>query len=368
MAAAKILGLARLLAIGVLAMLILLSRPGAQPLPPPPDQVAILIPTFRGEQPIGDIVRTVLVLQLWRTLRVAPTPNPKRLNFGRGMVWWDNGTPVSVADLHHRINELQAQLGLWGVASEFGDDIVVQAQLAVPDGPDRRMRRHEEWRLTLRGETIELGLHRTMFDLPPLVLPYELVRHHTSVGVLRLCPERRLPCEGPPVQAAMRAFRHDGQWARVVTSEGEGWVHLGTLGGLSDDVTNFAGGLIRYMRGDFAGAAELLSTFIASPRVRPRFRYDALLLRALARIRNTPSEGPLVEAALADVDAAAEIGGETAATLQVRVMIHLSVAAGPPGGAASRAEKLASTLLNQGRSLLRPDDPWLQRIEAMLRP
>ena len=74
-----------------------------------------------------------------------------------------------------------------------------------------------------------------------------------------------------------------------------------------------------------------------------------------------------MEASLADLDAAAEIGGETTATLQVRVMIHLSVAAGRPGGTASRAEERAATALQQGRSLLRSDDPWLQRIEAILR-
>ena len=351
----------------MLALLAGVPRLGAQPLPVPLDQVAVLIPTFRGEQPIGDIVRNVLVLQVWRTLRAAPTPNPRRLHFGRGMVWWDNGSPANVADLYRRIDDLQAQLGLWGVASGFGDDIVVQGQLAVPGGPDSRTTRYEIWRLTLRGQPIELGLHRSVFELPPIVLPYELVRHHTSVGVLRVCAERRLPCEGPPVQNGMRASQHDGPWVRVATPEAEGWVHLGELGGLSDDITNFTGGLIRYMRGDFAGAAELLSFFIANQKIRPRFRYDALLLRALARVRNAPGEGPVMEASLADLDAAAEIGGETTATLQVRVMIHLSVAAGRPGGTASRAEERAATALQQGRSLLRSDDPWLQRIEAILR-
>ena len=55
----------------------------------PPADVALYMPALEADGPLGFRAATVLNLQIWRTLRKAPTPNRAGLSFGSGVVVWD---------------------------------------------------------------------------------------------------------------------------------------------------------------------------------------------------------------------------------------------------------------------------------------
>ena len=64
----------------------------------------LYVPAFTGPDALGTNVATVLNLQVWQTLRRAPTPNPDALDFGRG-VWpavnfWNAAAATTVQDGH----------------------------------------------------------------------------------------------------------------------------------------------------------------------------------------------------------------------------------------------------------------------------
>ena len=89
------------------------------------------------------IVATVLNLQVFRTLRKAPSPNPLKLSFGDGTVLWG---AVPLASASHAAAERAAtteprgnvRLVLWGKASAYADGVSVEAHLTLPPGDPRR--------------------------------------------------------------------------------------------------------------------------------------------------------------------------------------------------------------------------------------
>src|SRR5579864_8913115 len=95
----------------------------------------VVVPAFDGPQPLGENVSTNLYLQIWRTLRRAPSPNPKRLDFGTGIARYSKEVfrPQTVSDVDDYVrDDGVSQMIVWGEVRNLGDGVLVQAFLSAP--------------------------------------------------------------------------------------------------------------------------------------------------------------------------------------------------------------------------------------------
>lgn len=330
---------------------------------PPPSCVNAFIPAFEGPQPLAQNVANILTLQLWRTLRKAPTPNPKKLEFGSGQV--TPGERLSkqssvVAEMAAR--DLDAQMTLWGYAENYGNGVVAQAYLSLPNYEDHRHRRPEFWRLRLADSDIVADLPRRQFEITPIVLRSQLVQRYSSPTALQLCPEKREPCKGSPLgNVGFRAYNHEGTWSYIVTSDHrKGWMNLPGLSESPNEIIDFTGAIISIYRGDWDQANRLLARVLATPSLRSSIAVDALLLRTMVAEQSGKSGLEFTERALA-------ANPYSRVAIQYRVMVDISQATRSTSQSSNHSLAATAIFLNERRQLFLPEDPWLLAVTRAFR-
>lgn len=323
----------------------------------------IIVPAFDGPQPLGQNVATNLYLQVWRTLRRAPYPNPARLDFGDGIARYsrdvfrpDGGEEVR----RYAVDYAEVQLVLWGEVGSLGDGVLVQAFLAAPieaAHPERR----ELWTIRNGQRSVSLDLPRRTFDFAPIVLDRELIEVFQSPDALRMCRRQAQPCDDLPVGSDWTAVRQSGPWAEVVThpSNETGFVYLPTLDRLPNDISDFAAALLSYERGDFAQAGRLFSRVANREGSQNSTREDAAALAAIAKIRAGGDAG----AELARLEAQYP---ESLYVFQASTMARLARALRAGGTARAAALRTIATAVRANEALFAPDDPWLRGIKSVL--
>lgn len=248
----------------------------------------IIVPMFDGPQPLGRNVATNLNLQVWRTLRRAPYPNPKGLDFGNGIVRYelDVFRPETSADLTRYAAWAEVPLVMWGKVRPLGDGVVVQAFVAAPV-EEAFPNRPEVWRIRRGAKVAELDLPRRVFDFAPVVLNRSLVEAFQTPDALRMCSARRTPCNDFAVGADWTALKQEGNWAEIVNhpAETRGFLYLPTLDRLQNDISDFAAALLSYDRGDFAQATRLFTRVVRREGSQASTRQDAAALATIARAR-----------------------------------------------------------------------------------
>jgi hypothetical protein len=254
------------------------------------DTVTLYVPALHAARPeLGFAVSAVVGLQVWQTLRKAPSPNVGKVSFGDGVVIWD---PTSAGVASHdqaeaaaRKADVGAQLVLWGTAYEFGDDVVVQLNLTLPRYHDFREETPEIWRFGWRGgaATLETDLPSRRYAFEPIVLDKALVELYSRPTGLALYAK---PDGGDVVGRLGGRFLalRSGRDAVYVRGAGgrEGWVRLQELAAARSEVVDFVSAMIRVYRADWDGARALLARVVAAPSTPAALRTDAALLRARA--------------------------------------------------------------------------------------
>ena len=205
------------------------------------DVVTLYMPAFYGPGAIGQNVATILNLQIWRTLRKAPTPNPKKLGFGRGLVVWDTQTlrdPSFMAAEDTARYGLEVgdgrrvypQLVLWGKARQFGDGVVVESFLAIPEAYAPSSWVQDQWEIVLpygkSTVTIDADLPRRRYEFSAIALDDDLVRTYTTPRTLRIYDSRMEKREIGVVGDKFEAREHHGDWVLLTSDARTGWVHL----------------------------------------------------------------------------------------------------------------------------------------------
>lgn len=251
-------------------------------------QVTLLMPQFDGSADLAANAAAVLNLQIWRTLRKAPFPNPHNLDFGNGQI-------VSVPPTDGRVSHLAAltrangaQVTLWGSVDSFDDGVVVRATLVAPDYLDDRAVRPERWTVSYGGKSLTLPFHPWAVSFEPVVIPLELVQDVSRPDALQVCAERKDGCSGPRLPAAYRARIHDGEWSYVeAIGEGpSGWIHLPALAQNGNQIAEFTAGVVAYFRGDFVQAARLFDQAAAANADGANLNLNALGLRLASLARS----------------------------------------------------------------------------------
>lgn len=254
------------------------------------DPVRLLVVPFQSEDALGRNVSNVLLLQVWQTLRRAPSPNPRKLDFGDGEVSWGE---EPLKQLTHEAAEsagagASAQLVLWGRAWRFGPSAIAQSYLSVRNTGDVQAARLKVWALTLKAGsksfTIACDAPSLRYEFSPIQLRSEVVDKYSGTPAgLPMFADRD---ETHPIGYAGDEFKaqtqYSAEWAKIVSGGKEGWVRLPELSTSRTEVVDFASGMIRVLRRDWEGADEAFAKVIQNSHTPAAIRIDAHLLRAVA--------------------------------------------------------------------------------------
>ncbi|HKC03126.1 MAG TPA: hypothetical protein VKC17_07470 [Sphingomicrobium sp.] len=274
------------------------SEVPAQPALP---DVTIYMARFESSSAIGENVTATLNLGLWRTLRKTPWPaNPKHLDFGNGLVIWSNETlpaPASRSAAATLRENPDLDMILWGSASPYGPDVIVQSYLLVRPLEDAHAPRGALWTVRRGDRALSLGLPRALYVLGTVPLRRDVVNRFRSPSALRLCATRQRDCAGPQVGPAMRALEHSGPWTQLITPERrQGWVYVPELGDQPSEIVAFTGALIAYYRGDFDQAERLFGRVADTQAANALVKEDAATLRAASLAREGKAANSLIDA------------------------------------------------------------------------
>jgi hypothetical protein len=104
-------------------------------------------------------VATVLNLKLWRTLR-QPPDNSQHYHVGGRVLWSVETLPKnSHQEAERAAKNTDSQMALWGSAVKFGDGVLVQCFLSIPEYEDLRQENPEKWLVSFpcHGSRIDGG-------------------------------------------------------------------------------------------------------------------------------------------------------------------------------------------------------------------
>jgi len=327
--------------------------------------IGLLVAPFAGPGSLGQKTATVLQLQIWQTLRAAPPNNVHKVNFGRGIVYWDEGAPPSAhADALTRIAGLDAQMVLWGRTQEFGKGIVVQAYLSVAPAAAGNARAVDVWKIPLpeisgpQG-TLSVGLPSQVFEFAPIVLRPEVIPLLNTPEGIPIHADRTFTKPIGHLGPDFRALEQGPDSARVQSGGVTGWVRLPGLSRNRSEVTDFSGGLIRILRRDWAGAIDLLGRVVTTPNAPVNIKVSSYLLMAAAsRLLHEQSKSD--DRSLDYIDAAEKLNPFLRETIKYKCMALLA------GGRQPERTKRLEDTVRKSEYLFPTGDPWLGKVKKVL--
>jgi len=269
------------------------------------DRVTLYTPPFLGPGALGQSVATIFNLQLWETLRAAPSPNPKGLSFGLGVIVW--GRPLDrygheAAEDRAKEIALLAQFVFWGKVYEYGDGAVAQTNLSIPRYWDFRQQHPETWELRFHlfdGDLrFEADIPQRRYSFRPIVLAKEIVSRYSQPNALQIHQRQNGGAVIGSVGNEFTRLRQDEDMAEVTSGGKRGWVHLPELSRRSE-VVDFVGGIVRVFRGDWQGAEELMNRVAGNTEAPNELRTDAYLYAGLAQYKQGKQSGDSFAAARA---------------------------------------------------------------------
>jgi hypothetical protein len=323
----------------------------------------IIVPAFDGPRPLGQNVSTNLYLQVWRTLRRAPYPNPLRLDFGSGIAQYTDGVfrPKTEQEItRYVVQNGTVQLVMWGEVRPLGSGVLIQAFLAAPSEAAHPAH-NEVWTIRRGNSVVRLDLPRRTFTFAPVVLDRALIQVLQSPDSMRMCRRPVQPCDEMDVGPDWNGVRQSGAWAEVVsnTSNETGFIYLPTLARLPNDISDFAAALLSYERGDFAQAARLFSRVASRDASESSTREDAAVLGAIARLRAGDHGGNGFTRLEAQFP-------ESLYVFQAATMAQLERALGSTGSIRTSLQQSIFKRIRDNAELFESDDPWLKDMETIL--
>ena len=361
-------------------LLLLLSSPGM--VRAVEDEFIVYGPAFASPDHLGQNVATILLMQVWQTFRIAPTPNPESLDFGKGKVIWDTKTlpeqTHKAAEEAAQRYDIFAQFVLWGQAFQFKDGVVVQPFLSIPDYDDGRETAHEYW--TVEVETLQrsfkvstrppgIGIPQRRYEFSPLLLQADFVDRYSVPNAFTIYATRNLrtPIGSMAGSTAFVATQIEGDLARITTlgeNRIQGWIHLPQLSRHRSEVVDFVGGVVRIFRNDLHGAIALFGRVLDNPQTSVQLRADALLFMAMAKEK-------LGNDGLPEAISAQALNPYYKPAVAYMIMCHVShLSRLKPQGSdmEQRRESVTAlrTLIRTKSYLFPRDDPWLARVRKLV--
>ncbi len=325
--------------------------------------VGILVAPFDGPAIVGVKAATVLNLQVWQTLRLAPPNNVHRLSFGRGTVYWDEGAPVrSHAEAEKRADR-ETQLVFWGRAQPYGSGDVVTAYLTVVGATHPGLTVWKVARTDAGSQPITAALPARRFEFAPIVLTPEVLSEFQTPGGLKMyrsCTSRE---ESGIAGDSFTALEQGPDCAKIRSGGVDGWVRLPGLSRNRSEVVDFVGAMVRIFRKDWGGALDLFERVVANSAAPASIRAQAFALMAAAS-DNLSRQTGMSSRRSEFVEKAVQLNPYLQSTIRYLCMSQLADIEG--ARAAERAVHAASLreTIARYRFLFSAKDPWLANVES----
>ncbi len=330
-------------------------------------QINIFIPAFEGNA-LGMNAATVINLQIWQTLRRAPTPNPKKLDFGRALILWDNiplpeQSHIAAEHLAEEFSVL-AQMVLWGKAYAYGEGVVVQTNLSIPLYNDFRKDKNEIWKISLGESSLEVDIPRRRFEMSSISLRPEVIEKYSVPNALKIYRDRHGDKVIGVIGDEYTALQFESDLAKVKSNGIVGWVRLPELGKKRSEVVDLVGGIIRIFRGDWDGAAEYMKRVIDNDNTKTPLKIDAYLYWGMALEKSgQPGMDKIKQAYL--------LNPYSQTTVKYMIMSYLSSLKrmGANSGLSKQkneVKKQIKEIISQQVYLFPPNDPWIGQVLTMI--
>ena len=250
--------------------------------------VAVFVPRFEGPGALSLNVSTILSLYIWTTLRMSPTPNPKKETFGSGIVRW-SADPLPDPSIESAVDAARgthSEMVLWGFVQDYGPGVIVQAFLTIPTPVVESNASNGAWIVKIDNANIVLGLPNSQYDFSALVLSKDIIKKYSRPREIRVCQKKQIPCSGPPLSEKLfRAIQQEGSWALVEQERNvRGWVYLPDLSTTRSEIVEFSAGLMAYFRRDWV-LADFYFARVADSKINGPLRFYARILAGISKAR-----------------------------------------------------------------------------------
>ena len=321
------------------------------------DDISLLVPSFQSDQgALGRAVSTYLGLQIWATLVWARGEQ----SFGHGNVFWGPAltSPPSfnTAEFRAKSRAVLAQLVLWGEAFEYGDGVIAESHLSLPQYKDFREHNNEIWSVNIGDTTLKADLPRRRYSFEPVILRPTVVERYGSVVELPIFEDQTFEKRKGVLGIRFRAEKVLLHAAKVRSGNDVGWLPLMQLAERPSEVVDFVAGIIRIYRGDWMGARELFQRVLEKQFAPTEIRVDSALLRARAAAELGIDPRP-------DIEKAELSGAVTRTVFQYAIISDIQFAL---KSGHDKSLSRARSRLEEAKMYFAKDDPWLMSAQKAI--
>ena len=333
------------------------------------DQITLYTPAFEGPGVLGRAVATILNLQLFQTLRV-PRPIPGATPTLGVVVWGQQPLDRyehTYAELRAEQGNLLAQAVFWGKVYEYGDGAVATTNLSIPQYADFRQSHPEIWRIHIPhlagGAVIEADIPQRRYSFRPIALSADIIARYSSRSI-PMFEARSGGSVIAEIDDEFRALASSIDSVEVLSGGRRGWVRLPELSTHGGEAIEFVGGVVRVLRGDWLGVAQMMRRITKNEHAPNELRTDAFLYLGLA-------EEMLGRPGTAAIDRAISLSPYARRCVVYAVMSRLAEAAraerrGDTKDQVAMALVQARQLLIENRALFSESDAWFQTTWGIL--
>ena len=254
-------------------------------------RVGIYIPAFESSDSLGKNTSAILTLKLWKTLRKAPTPNPNKLDFGKGKILWDD----TVLNIQNHIDAERAAVEnfskatVWGKSWHYGNGAIIQPYLTIPKNTynfsSQKLKVYlpcGDFKNTL---TVDFPSYR--YEFSPIPLPKGVLLKYGDLSKIPIYKKKKAIKKNiiSFIGESFTALSHDGDYTKISSEGVTGWVFLPEIKELSSELIDFSGGIIRLFREDWSGAIDLLENVIKNPATSSAIKIDSYLYLTIAKLK-----------------------------------------------------------------------------------
>lgn len=333
---------------------------GAAGMTPEEGRVQVAAVDFEGPAPLGLNLSTAVKLLIWQTVPAPVAVGPQQRYASSAFVVGASKLPSSrIQQTAIAAKEWKAPLVLTGRVQKFGGEALLNARLLADPGADARLVLNQDWTVAAGGKIATLKPPAVVYNLTPVVLDAATVERLESPTALRVCPEQQ-PCEGPQLAGSFRLVAHVGDWSRVVSETGSGWVFAPQPAADRTELVDFVGGMAAYYAGNFREAAERFEKVRRAASRNVVLRRDSAVLELCAKAR----DGQDVSALAGELLAADPGSVELRKAVITTVVAQATLTNDPAYRAAGARE--ARERLESAETLMEPDDPWLTAMREVV--
>jgi len=205
-----------------------------------------------------------------------------------------------------------------------------------------------------------MSLPRLRYEFAPIVLDSAVVESLVSPAGLPIVSDKRSSRVLGEVGPRFSALQQDGAWTKIESGPVQGWIHLPQRSRHRSEIVDFAGGMIRLLRTDWAGAAQLLERVVATPGAPHAVKVDAHLMLALAMSH-------LGGDRMGEIVKAYELNPYEVVTTKYECMEYVArLAERPDADRARQLRQKLARILDERRYLYSPQDPWFGKVRQLV--